>query len=87
MDERITTYNKKEFLLPGSIRSAAIYHAKVMDTGEYMFRIHDCNTGVRLRGFVTNPEEVTEAVQKLRCLAGAALEFADFIENNYTTNV
>ncbi len=71
------------FLLPDSIRSAAIYHAKIMEDGEYMFRIHDCNGGVRLRGNITDPEQVTEAIDKLRCLARAANEFADFIEENY----
>ncbi len=80
----IITYNKKEFLLPGSIRSAAIYHAKIMLDGEYMFRIHDCNTGIRLRGDITDSEQVDEAIAKLRALAGAANEFADFIEENYT---
>ncbi len=48
-----------------------------------MFRIHDCITGIRLRGDITDPQEVPEAVEKLRCLAAAASEFADFIEANY----
>jgi hypothetical protein len=83
--KQITTYNKKAFLLPDSIRSAAIYHAKIMENGEYLFRIHDCNTGVRLRGELTDPEQVTEAIEKLRCLAEAADKFADFIETEYQT--
>ncbi len=80
---KIITYNKKGFLVPDSIRSTACYHAKILPTGEYMFRIHDCITGIRLRGDITDPQEVPEAVEKLRCLAAAASEFADFIEANY----
>ncbi len=79
----IVTYNKKAFLLPDSIRSMAAFHAKIMPDGLYMFRVHDCLTGIRLIGNVTNPEEATEAVAKLRSLAQAAVEFADFIDHNY----
>ncbi len=80
---KIISYNKKGFLVPDSIRSTACYHAKILPTGEYMFRIHDCITGIRLRGDITDPQEVPEAVEKLRRLAAAASEFADFIEANY----
>ena len=76
-------YNRKAFLLPDSPRSMAAFHAKIKPDGRALFSIHDCNGGVRLWNDLTNPEEVTEAVQKLRCLAGAASEFADFIEKNY----
>jgi hypothetical protein len=79
----IIPYNQKAFLLPDSIRSAAMYHAKIMADGEYMFRIHDCNDGIRLRGDITDPEQIKEAVTKLRCLARAADDFADFIFDNY----
>jgi hypothetical protein len=81
----IKTYNKKGFLLPDSILSAAMFHAKILPTGEYMFRIHDCNDGIRLRGDITDPEQVVEAIEKLRVLAAAALEFASFIEGAYLT--
>lgn len=79
------TYNSKGFLLPDSIRSCAMYHAKVMPSGEYFFRVHDCITGVRLRGDLTSPEERAEAIYKLRSLAAAASEMARFIENNLFT--
>jgi metal-responsive CopG/Arc/MetJ family transcriptional regulator len=79
----IITYNKKGFLVPDSIRSTACYRAKILSTGEYMFSIHDCITGVRLRGDITDPQEVAEAIEKLRRLAAAASRFADFIEANY----
>lgn len=75
-------YNKKGFLLPDSLRSCASYHAKIMPNGEYYFRIHDCIGGIRLRGDLNNPEEIEEAVIKLRTLADAALKFADFINRN-----
>jgi hypothetical protein len=84
--KQITIYNKKAFLLPDSIRSAAMYHAKVMDNGEYMFRIHDCNTGIRLRGDLTDPEQVTEAIEKLENLGWAAIEFANFIKRTYNSD-
>ena len=80
---KVITYNRKGFLVPDSIRSTACYHAKILPTGEYMFRIHDCITGIRLRGDITDPQEVPEAIEKLRHLAAAASEFADFIEDNY----
>ncbi|MCC8153252.1 MAG: hypothetical protein LIP01_02975 [Tannerellaceae bacterium] len=59
------------------------YHAKVMPDGTYMFRIHDCNTGIRLIGNVTDPQDVMDGVAKLRTLAEAANKMADFINENY----
>jgi hypothetical protein len=76
-------YNKKGFFLPDSIRSCASFHAKILPTGEYMFRVHDCVSGIRLRGDLNNPDEVKEAVQKLESLANAAADFAHFIYSNY----
>ena len=82
----IKQYNKKDFLLPDSIRSMEAYHAKIMPDGKYMFRIHDCVTGIRLQGDLNNPDEVTEAVNKLNRLSLAAKDFANFIYNNYPVN-
>lgn len=82
----IIQYNKKGFLLPDSIKSMAAYHAKIMEDGKYMFRIHDCLGGVRLVGDMTDQTDLTESVEKLRCLASAANDFADFIERNYQGN-
>jgi chromosomal replication initiation ATPase DnaA len=79
----ITTYNKKGFLLPDSIRSMAAYHAKITHDNLLIFRINDCNRGIRLWNYNTDPEEVAEMAAKLRCLANAANEFADFIETEY----
>jgi hypothetical protein len=75
-------YNSKDFLLPDSINSCAMYHAKIFPDGNYMFRIHDCNTGIRLVGDLKSPVEAAEAVTKLRKLARAAADFAAFIEDN-----
>lgn len=83
----ITTYNKKAFLLPGSIDSMAAYHAIVRPDGQYRFRIHDCLTSIRLHGNVTDPESAADGVKKLRRLARAACEFANFIEKNYTGQI
>ena len=76
-------YNQKAFLLPESILSCASYHAKILPTGEYMFRIPDCITGIRLRGDLNDQAQLKEAVEKLRTLADAAEKFAAFIEMNY----
>jgi hypothetical protein len=81
-----TGYNKKGFLLPDSIRSCASFHAKILPSGEYMFRIHDCITGIRLRGDLNNPDEAKEAKEKLMNLAKASLSFAMFIDENYLIN-
>lgn len=48
-----------------------------------MFRMHDCNDGVRIWNDLNNKEEVQEMINKLRVLGTAALNFANFIENNY----
>jgi hypothetical protein len=79
----IEQYNKKAFLLPASINSMAAYHAKIMPDGKYMFRIHDCATGIRLLGDLNEPEEALAAVNKFNRLSLAAKEFANFIYNNY----
>jgi hypothetical protein len=82
---RIVTYNKKAFLLPGSINSAAIYHALIEESGIYRFRIHDCRSAIRLHGDLTDPEQVEDAIDKLQILGNAVLEFAHFIQMNYQT--
>ena len=77
------TYNEKGFLAPESIRSCASFHAKILPTGEYMFRIHDCITGIRLRGDLNNIDEAKEAYYKLMKLSKETEDFANFIEDNY----
>lgn len=72
-------------MVPYSMKSSAIYHAKIKPDGTYRFRIHDCLNGIRLIGDLKDPEDVLEAVKKLKCLARAASRFADFIERNYIT--
>lgn len=79
----IKQYNEKGFLLPESIKSMAAWHAKIMPDGKYMFRIHDCVTGIRLQGDLNNPEDVLEAMNKLNALASAAQCFSNFIHKNY----
>jgi len=76
-------YNKKGFLLPNSILSMACYHAKVKENGEYQFRLHDCNIGIRLIGDLNDPTQRDEAVEKLFQLALAATELRNFIITNY----
>ena len=79
----IKQYNKKGFLDTDSIRSCASYHAKILPDLRAIFRIHDCNTGVRIWNDLNNPEEVTEMIGKLRILGTSALSFANFIRDNY----
>jgi len=69
-------YNKKAFLLPDSIHSAAMYHAKLFPDGKYVFRIHDCLGGVRLTGELKEESDYDDAVGKLIALAKACNEFA-----------
>ena len=84
MYQQIVTYNQKAFLLPDGPESMAAYHAIIRPNGQYRFRIHDCLTSIRLHGDLNDPTQVGEAVTKLRTLAAAAVEFADFIETEYS---
>ena len=69
-------YNKKAFLLPDSIHSAAMYHAKLFPDGKYVFRIHDCLGGIRIIGELKEESDYTDAINKLQALSDAAQEFA-----------
>ena len=73
-------YNKKAFLLPDSIDSAAMYHAKIFTDGRYIFRIHDCLTGIRLIGELRKEQDFTDAFNKTKELALALTAFAFHIE-------
>ncbi len=73
-------YNKKAFLLPDSINSMAAYHAKLFADGRYMFRIHDCNTGIRLIGELKEEQDFIDAFEKLTALTTACFEFALHID-------
>lgn len=80
-------YNQKEFLAKNSIRSCASFHAKILPDLRAIFRVHDCNGGVRIWNDLNSPEEVREMVNKMRMLGTAALSFANFIEDNYTNKM
>jgi len=77
------TYNKKAFLSPNSLFSMSSYHATIEPDGIFHFRVHDCKNGVHIWNDLSEPEQVIEAIEKLRCLASAASDLAEFIENNY----
>ena len=77
------TYNKKAFLLPDSINSMAAYHTKVYEDGTYRLRIHDCITGVCLRGDLNTKEGVIEAYNKAVALIEGLQGFKDFIFDNH----
>ncbi len=76
-------YNKKSFLLPDSHRSMACFHAKVMDDGIMKLTIHDCKRSIQLKNDLNNPEEVLEAISKLKSLSDGIIELMEFIRINY----
>lgn len=86
----IKTYNKKAFLLPDSINSMAAFHAKLFEDGKYIFRIHDCLTGVRLTGQLYEEKDFIEAEQKLIALSNACVAFsvhiAELRKQNFDKN-
>jgi len=73
-------YNIKNFILPDSHRSMACYHAKVMEDGIMKLTIHDCKRSVQLKNDLNNPEEVSEAIDKLNNLANGILKLKEFIQ-------
>lgn len=77
------TYNEKNFLLPDSPRSMASYHAKVMDDGIMKLTIHDCKGSIQLHNDLNDPDQVTEAIEKLDALATGIVELQNFITQNY----
>jgi len=79
----MNTYNKKAFLLPDSINSCSMYHAKIFEDGKYIFRIHDCLTGIRFRGDLNTEENITEAYRKINCLIQGLWDFKEFINDNF----
>jgi len=80
------TYNKKAFLLPDSINSCANFHAKIFEDGRYVFRIHDCITGIRLKGDLTTEQGAKDAIEKMRTLLIGLEGCMDFIYDNYLSN-
>ena len=77
------TYNDKKFLLPNSINSCSLYHAKIEENGEYRFRIHDCIGAIRLHGDLNTEEGRNEAFEKLNVLITGLKDFQDFIYQNF----
>ena len=87
----IEKYNRKGFLLPDSIDSMAGFHAKLFATGphrgEYIFRIHDCITGIRLRGQLESINDFDDAIEKMERLASALLSFSGHLEKLKSLNL
>ena len=79
-------YNKKSFLLPKSINSCSMYHAKIFEDETYIFRIHDCITGIRLKGDLKNQKETVETYNKIQSLIDGLTDFRKFIFENYIKN-
>jgi len=61
----MAVFNEKNFLLPDSFRSMSCYHAKVMEDGIMKLTIHDCKHSIQFKNDLNNPEELTEAIEKL----------------------
>ncbi|MEI6753409.1 MAG: hypothetical protein WCK78_09585 [Paludibacter sp.] len=81
------TYNSKKFLLPESHRSMSCYHAKLMEDGILKLTIHDCKHSVQFKNDLNNPEEIREAIEKLRNLADGVNSLLEFIRENYETKL
>lgn len=77
------THNEKNFLLPDSPRSMASYHAKVMEDGIMKLTIHDCKGSIQLHNDLNDPEQVSEAIEKLETLATGIIDLQNFIAQNY----
>lgn len=73
---KFVPYNKKAFLLPDSINSAAMFHAKIFEDGRYIFRIHDCITGISLTGDLEKEQDFIDASKKAEVLSLALAEFS-----------
>ena len=80
-------YNSKKFLLPESHRSMSCYHAKVMEDGIMKLTMHDCKRSIQLKNDLNNPEEITEAIEKLRNLADGVNALLEFVRENYETKL
>ena len=80
------THNEKNFLLPDSPRSMASYHAKVMDDSIMKLTIHDCKGSIQLHNDLNDPEQVTEAIEKLEALSNGIIDLQNFIAQNYIYN-
>jgi len=78
-------FNEKNFLLPESHRSMACYHTKVMEDGIMKLTIHDCKHSIQFKNDLNNPEEITEAIEKLRNLAEGVNSLLTFVRENYET--
>jgi hypothetical protein len=81
MDKKI--YNTKRFLSQESHRTMSCYHAKVMSDGIMKVTIHDCKRSIQFRNDLNNPEEVTEAIEKLTNMASGLNSVIEFIKENY----
>ena len=80
----MAVYNEKKFLLPDSFRSMSCYHAKVMDDGIMKLTIHDCRHSIQFKNDLNNPEELTEAIEKLSNLAQGITDLIEHIKLQYT---
>jgi len=79
----LKTYNKKQFLLPDSPRSMECYHAKIEEDNRMKLTIHDCNGSIRLHNDLNNPEELGEAITKLKNLMTGIGGLLFHITENY----
>lgn len=76
-------HNDKKFVLPDSPRSMACYHAKIMEDNIMKLTIHDCKGSIQLHNNLNNPEEIAEALSKLKVLIKGMTEIHNFISQNY----
>jgi len=77
------TYNSKKFLHPESERTMACYHAKVTEEGIMKLTIHDCKGSIQLHNDLNDPEQVSEALNKLATLELGIYDLRNYIAQNY----
>lgn len=85
---KLKQYNKKGFLVPGSMFSMAAYHAKIYPAprSEYQLRISDCNNAIRLWGRLETPGDFAEAFRKLETLQKAVCALQAELSFQYNQN-
>jgi pyridoxal biosynthesis lyase PdxS len=70
-------FNLRNFLVQKSNKTMAAIHCKIKETGEYVVRISDCNKSIRLHGNLNDPEDVNEALEKVRTIRESLNVFED----------
>lgn len=77
-------FNSKRFLAPGSIRSMAAIHTKILADGTAIVRISDCNNSTRIWNDFNSSEEKKEMLEKVENLISHLKLFKQEIKERIT---